>query len=125
MNLLADESVDGVVVDRLRADGHAVLYVAEMDPGIDDDTVLQQAMRNGALLLTGDRDFGELVFRLQRVHAGVLLIRLAGLPAEAKGGTVSRLLAERGDEMRSAFSVISPGRVRIRRSVISTQSQSS
>jgi len=53
VNLLADESVDGVVVDRLRAGGHAVLYVAEMDPGIDDDTVLQRAARNGALLLTG------------------------------------------------------------------------
>ncbi len=125
MNLLADESVDGAIVDRLRADNHAVLYVAEMDPGIDDDTVLQRAMRNGALLLTGDRDFGELVFRLQRAHAGVVLIRLAGLPAAAKGDTVSRVLADRGDEMRSAFSVISPGRVRIRRSVISTQSQSS
>ena len=81
MNLLADESVDGAIVDRLRADNHAVLYVAEMAPGIDDDTVLQRAMRNGALLLTGDRDFGELVFRLQRAHAGVVLIRLAGLPA--------------------------------------------
>ena len=64
MNLLADESVDGAIVDRLRADNHAVPYVAEMAPGIDDDTVLQRAMRNGALLLTGDRDFGELVFRL-------------------------------------------------------------
>jgi len=120
VNLLADESVDGAIVDRLRADNHAVLYVAEMAPGIDDDTVLQRAMRNGALLLTGDRDFGELVFRLQRAHAGVVLIRLAGLPAAAKGDTVSRVLADRGDEMRSAFSVISPGRVRIRRSVIST-----
>lgn len=36
MNFLADESVDQQIVDRLRADGHAVVYVAEMDPGIDD-----------------------------------------------------------------------------------------
>jgi hypothetical protein len=40
MNFLADESVDRQIVDRLRADGHAVRFVAEMDPGISDETVL-------------------------------------------------------------------------------------
>ncbi|MBN2560333.1 MAG: DUF5615 family PIN-like protein [Phycisphaerae bacterium] len=40
MNLLADESVDRQIVDRLRQDGHAVRYIAEMEPGISDDTVL-------------------------------------------------------------------------------------
>ena len=37
MNFLADESVDRQIVDALREDGHAVLYVTEMDPGISDD----------------------------------------------------------------------------------------
>ena len=117
MNLLADESVDGPIVDRLRADGHSVSYVAELDPGIDDDAVLSQANQNQALLITSDRDFGELVFRLGRIHSGVILVRLAGLSSEAKRNTVSRVLAQKGDEMSSAFSVISPGRVRIRRQV--------
>jgi Domain of unknown function (DUF5615) len=43
MNLLADESVDRRIVERLRQDGHDVTYVAEMDPGISDETVLQRA----------------------------------------------------------------------------------
>ena len=43
MNLLADESIDRQIVDRLRQDGHLVHYVAEMDPGIPDDTVLYLA----------------------------------------------------------------------------------
>lgn len=42
MNLLADESVDHPIVDRLRADGHVVVAVAEMAPGIDDDMVLDR-----------------------------------------------------------------------------------
>ncbi|MDE0177875.1 MAG: DUF5615 family PIN-like protein [Gammaproteobacteria bacterium] len=114
MNLLADESVDRGV-DRLRSDGHSVQYVAELDPGIDDDAVLYRANQNGALLVTVDRDFGELVFRLGRIHAGVVLIRLAGLSPEAKAETVASVFATRRDELVSAFSVVSPGRVRIRR----------
>jgi hypothetical protein len=43
MNFLADESVDQQIVNRLRADGHSVAYVAEMEPGIDDEAVLLAA----------------------------------------------------------------------------------
>ena len=74
MNVVADESVDRPVVDRLRRDVHEVLYVAELSPSIDDDSVLHRANEHGALLITADKDFGEFVFRLRRVHAGVVLI---------------------------------------------------
>ena len=117
MNLLADESVDRPIVERLRADNHSVIYVAELDPGVSDDAVLERANRSGMLVITADRDFGELVFRLGRIHAGVVLIRLAGLSSEVKANAVSRALAERGDEMLSAFSVISPASLRIRRMI--------
>jgi hypothetical protein len=43
VNLLADEDVDGPVVERLRQDGYAVLYVAEMEPGISDEAILRKA----------------------------------------------------------------------------------
>lgn len=59
MNFLADEGVDWQIVDCLRQDGHVVLYVAEMERGVSDDVVLELANREGALLLTADRDFGE------------------------------------------------------------------
>lgn len=63
MNLLADESVERQVVERLRQEGLVVLYVAEMEPGITDEVVLERANHAGALLLTADKDFGELIFR--------------------------------------------------------------
>ena len=43
MNLLADEDVDGPIVAHLRRDGHAVLYIAEMEPGIADEEILRKA----------------------------------------------------------------------------------
>lgn len=89
MNLLIDESVDRQVVEKLRQDGHNVVYVSEMDPGISDDEVLSIANKMGALLVTADKDFGELVFRRQQINAGVLLIRLAGLPLHTKAEIVA------------------------------------
>ena len=115
MNLLADESIGKSIVDELRQNGHNVLYIAEFAPSIDDEAVLHQANLNRALLLTEDKDFGELVFRQGLVHMGVVLIRLSGLSLSAKVTSVSTVLANHKDELLEAFSVISPGRVRIRR----------
>jgi predicted nuclease of predicted toxin-antitoxin system len=118
MNLLADESVERQIVERLRQDGHKVLYVAEMEPSIPDDTVLGRANEKSALLVTGDKDFGELVFRDKRLTAnGVILLRLAGLSAESKAEIVSEAFEKRGAEFLNHFSVISPGRIRIRSTI--------
>lgn len=72
MNLLADEGVDKQIVEQLRRDSHDVLYVAEMEPGITDEIVLKRANEHNALLITEDKDFGELVFRQQLLHTGVV-----------------------------------------------------
>lgn len=115
MILLADESVDRPIVERLRQDGHDVTAVAEMAPSITDDEVLQEANSRNALLLTGDKDFGELTYRLGRAHAGIVLIRLSGLPATVKAEIVAKVLQDHAAELVGAFTVISPGGVRIRK----------
>jgi predicted nuclease of predicted toxin-antitoxin system len=117
MNLLADEGVDRQIVERLRLDGHAVLYIAEMEPSISDDIVLDRANQRDALLVTADKDFGELVFRQGRINTGVVLLRLGGLALETKAGIVSQVFREHAAAMMQAFSVISPGIVRIRHKI--------
>jgi predicted nuclease of predicted toxin-antitoxin system len=116
MKLLADEGVEREVVERLRADGHDRVYVAELAPNISDDDILDQANSRAAPLVTADKDFGELVYRLGRVHAGVVLTRLAGLSPTAKAVTVAQVLRDHAAELAGAFCVIAPGSVRIRRS---------
>lgn len=114
MKLLADENIDRLIVARLRAAGHEVLSVAEMEPGIDDATVLARVNAQESLLITEDKDFGELIFRQQLLHGGVILVRLAGLGSSAKAKLVETILAAHGSEMPQAFTVISPAAVRIR-----------
>ncbi len=114
MKIVADEGVDRHVVEELRRESHDVTYVAELAPGIKDEEVLQRANELDAILLTADKDFGELVFRLNRAHAGIVLIRLEGLPSEAKASIVANAVREHGAEMYGCFSVITSGNIRIR-----------
>lgn len=104
-------------MERLRQDGHDVLYVAELSPSITDEEVLQQANARSAVLLTADKDFGELVFRQGLVHSGVVLLRLAGLANTTKAEIVAEVCRDRAADLIGAFSVVSPGQVRIRRKV--------
>lgn len=114
MNFLIDESVDAPIARRLRDDGHQVNCVWELEPGIDDKTVLDAANRDGAVLVTADKDFGELVFRLKRAHHGVLLIRLTGILAPQKAQIVSDAVRQHADDLRNAFTVVTPGVIRVR-----------
>ncbi len=116
MNLLADESIDRQIVERLRQDKHLVLYVPEIEAGISDEVVLNRANREEALLLTADKDFGELVFRQRRISPGVILIRLAGLSPERKAEIVATAIIKHSEELPQTFSVVTSSAVRIRRS---------
>jgi predicted nuclease of predicted toxin-antitoxin system len=76
MKLLADEDVDGAMVAWLRDQGHDVFYAAESAREVPDEELLRRAHREARVLITGDRDFGELVYRQRMVSAGVVLMRL-------------------------------------------------
>lgn len=117
MNLLCDEGVERPIVEHLRGQGHQVVYVAELEPGISDDVVLAQAAEFAAPVVTNDKDFGELVFRQQRASSGVILLRLAGLSNSAKASVVAAALDSHASELVGSFTVITPGHVRIRRVV--------
>jgi predicted nuclease of predicted toxin-antitoxin system len=115
VRLVADESVDKQIVDRLPSLGHEILYIAEFDPGIDDDTVLRHSHESGALLLTSDKDFGELVFRQGRQHSGILLVRLAGISPDRNAEIVAAAFELYGERLQGKFSVASERSLRTRR----------
>ena len=115
MKLVADESVDGPIVARLRDDGHEVVSISEESPGARDEAVLKRAWDAGLVLVTADKDFGELVYRQRLPHAGVLLLRLTGLDEAEKCNAVARAVADRGPELPGAFSVLTADTLRIRR----------
>jgi predicted nuclease of predicted toxin-antitoxin system len=114
MNLVADEGVDKAIVDALRAGGYGVKYFAEAGAGTGDKEILAAANDTQSLLVTCDKDFGELVFRQRLVNSGVVLIRLEGLSAATKASIVLDAINSHGSEMIGKFTVMSPGLLRIR-----------
>jgi predicted nuclease of predicted toxin-antitoxin system len=115
MRLIADEGVDKPIVDILRNAGLDVLYILEINQGTDDDFILTIANSEQRILLTQDKDFGELVFRLERAHHGVILIRLEGFAPDLKAQIVLNAVITHKDELINAFTVIQPNAIRIRK----------
>ena len=75
MNFLADESCAGPVIRALREAGHDVVAISEVAAGAPDDGVLERALNEKRVLITEDRDFGELVYARGRSSTVVILVR--------------------------------------------------
>lgn len=115
MIFVADESLDGPVIRSLRDLGHQVLYIAESHAGFSDSQVLACAFHEQAILLTADKDFGDLIFRQGHSHFGVVLVRLKGIPPAEKAQIVARHVLKHGTDLELAFSVITRDSARVRR----------
>ena len=102
------------MVDLLRVEGHDVLWVLTAFGGAADEIVLSRATAEGRILLTFDKDFGELAFRYGLPSTcGVILVRfMLGSPEEFSHRII-RILESRVD-WSGIFAVVEPGRVRIR-----------
>lgn len=111
---VADEGFDKDIVLIVRED-YEVTYILEMMPGISDDTILEKARDERRIVLTMDKDFGELVFRLHKKHSGVVLCRLEGLLQEEKCRLVKSTIDKYGTELYNSFTVIQLNNIRIRK----------
>jgi predicted nuclease of predicted toxin-antitoxin system len=110
---LADESCDFAVVRALRAADYDVLAIAERTPGAHDEEVMRLAMSERRILLTEDKDFGQLVFAAGKETSGVIFIRYpAGLRSELPQGVLDAVKRE-SSRMQTAFVVLQPKRMRI------------
>lgn len=115
MKFLADEGVDRSIVNALRELHHNVYYVIEETRSLSDDELLAIAANEKRILLTRDKDFGELVYRLGKQHTGVILIRLEGYTTEIRSQMVSMIIEKHQHELIDAFTVVQPKVVRIRK----------
>jgi len=111
---VADENFDFSIVKILRQKGYSVIAIAESFPSIPDPQVLQIAMDRNAILLTEDKDFGELVHRLRMPHCGILLVRLLKINSSEKSQRVCEVIEKLGNELLNSFSVLSNDQLRIR-----------
>src|SRR5262245_46591779 len=115
MRFLADEGCDFAVVRALRATGHDVMAILEVSPQAEDDTSIDLAVYEQRILLTEDKDFGQLVYASARTTSGVILMRFPGNVCATLPKVVLDLVEEKGERLIGCFVVVQPGRIRISR----------
>jgi predicted nuclease of predicted toxin-antitoxin system len=118
---LADECLDAELVRRLRGAGHDVVYVPEFASGMTDAEVLRRAYDEHRLLLTEDKDFGELVFRLHLPVRGLVLLRVDPERHLLKWVRLESAVQRFGQSLFGRYVVIQEARFRSRPLLGSTQ----
>jgi predicted nuclease of predicted toxin-antitoxin system len=112
MRFLADESCDFSVVHALRSAGHDVVAIAEVSPREEDDNVRESAVKDDRILITEDKDFGQLVYANMRRTGGVIFIRFPARVRRNLADTVLQMVRQRGQRLMGSFTVLQPGRAR-------------
>ena len=114
MRWLIDECVDAELAVALRQSGHDVIYMSEVAPRTTDVEVLSRAERENRLLLTEDKDFGDLVFRQAKPVRGIVLIRIDPSRRLRKVARLRGAIDRFGDSLFGRYTVIEDARFRSR-----------
>jgi predicted nuclease of predicted toxin-antitoxin system len=115
LQFLADESCDFAVVRALRSAGYDVVAVSDMAPRAEDTDVINLAVRESRILLTEDKDFGQLVYAHGMETIGVIFLRFPSHARKQIAKDVTRMVKKEGDKLIGSFVVVQPGRIRISR----------
>lgn len=114
MRIPADENVPGPVIQALRDRGHDVVAVTETMRGVSDLVILDHAKAETRLVVTFDKDFGELAVRFGlAAPGGVVLLRLAGTYPDVDNARAVAALTSR-DDWSGHVAVVTDTRIRIR-----------
>ncbi len=112
MRFLVDECTGPRIAEWLRTEGHEVFSVYDESPGIGDDTIIAKAFTENWVLITNDKDFGELVFRERRQHRGVIFLRLSDGRAVNKINVLQSLLENHAGKLNDQFVTVTEKTVR-------------
>lgn len=115
IKFLADENLPRQIVEQLRALTLDVVWAAEMTPGIDDADWLTIGRREKRILLTDDKDFGEVVFAKGLSGGGIVLLRLYRLSLPMKVANLEPRWPKILSHAEGNFVVVTEDRIRIRR----------
>ena len=112
MRFLVDECTGPKVAEWLRDQGHQVFSIFDKASGISDDDILATALTDNWILITNDKDFGEMVFRERRPHNGIIFLRLDDECAANKIEVLRQLLKNYSEKLSGQFVTVTETKVR-------------
>ncbi|OGE33998.1 hypothetical protein A3J19_02955 [Candidatus Daviesbacteria bacterium RIFCSPLOWO2_02_FULL_41_8] len=106
MKFLLDENIGKKVAYFLQSLDHIVLRIRQINPGIPDYQVLRLAVSKESILITSDKDFGELIFKEKQSSTGVIFLRLQDESSDNKIKALQEVLSKH-KEIRNKFITVS------------------
>jgi predicted nuclease of predicted toxin-antitoxin system len=113
VNFVADVNIEKLIVDTLRKQGHDVKWITEVNMCMTDAEILKISSDEKRILLTNDKDFGEIVFRQKMKTSGVILFRVKEQDEDLKLHLMLQLLKNHGDKIENHFIVLAKDKFRI------------
>ena len=113
MRFVVDAGVGTSVECLLREMGYDSVAVRDIDPHLPDVEVLALARQHTAIVVTMDKDFGDLIFKQRLPHHGVLLLRLEAASGPERATVVRLILTQHAAELPGRFAVFQNDRLRI------------
>jgi predicted nuclease of predicted toxin-antitoxin system len=113
VKFIADVNVEKPLIDYLNEIGYDVTWVADYDCEMLDKDLLRLSKRERRILLTNDKDFGELIYLQKSISAGVILFRVRGQRVEEKKRLIKKLIDQHGNKLSRHFIVITEKKIRI------------
>lgn len=113
IKFLADVNIEKRIVEYLLEQNYDVKWIPDFDCEMLDEELLSMASREGRILITNDKDFGEHVFLQKRQFAGVILLRVKGQGTTKKISIIKGLLESYEHKLLGHFVVVTEGKIRI------------
>ena len=114
MKILADENIEKPIIDYLRSRRYDIYWIAEKRSSIGDNKVLSIANKEKRILITNDKDFGELIFLQRKLSTGIVLLRFKSEDALNKVKVLRKVFPLYARKLKGHFTVISERRIRFR-----------
>lgn len=111
---VVDVGVGATIENWLTTEGYKVFAVRKLNAEMEDEKILEMAVDENAVIITMDKDFGELIHKEKKSHRGVLLLRLDDAVAEEKLAVIQNIFPTYLETIQHNFAVFQNGRLRIR-----------
>ncbi len=113
LKFLVDECAGRKLYNSLKENGFDTEFVADKFLAADDSVILTYAEKENRVLITNDKDFGELLFRLNSPSSGVILLRLRADTSENRRKVVLHTISNFKDKLSSHLVVVNESKIRI------------
>jgi predicted nuclease of predicted toxin-antitoxin system len=112
LKFLADVNIENRIISGLRTDGHDIIWMLEKNKYLTDEEILNMAREEKRIMITNDKDFGEIVYRLKLISNGIVLFRVKDQNENIKLKLIRKAINYKNENLSRYFTVLTEAKIR-------------